>query len=314
MSSGSADIDVFWTAAGREMIGRMLETQELRKTFGTGKVALDRVSFAVRPGEMFGFVGANGAGKTTTMRIVMGVLQADAGEVRWKGGPLGFAERRRFGYMPEERGLYQKMRVAEQIDYFGRLHGLSPAASRKATAELVERLGLTERTKDAVESLSLGNQQRVQLAVALVHDPDVLILDEPFSGLDPIAVDALAEALRERARGGVPVIFSSHQLDLVERLCDSVGIISAGRMVASGTVDELRAAEGRKLRVVVADPTPGWADGLPGELTVEGARDVLVTTEDDDQRVLRAAMSAGRVEHFGVERSTLTEIFKEAVA
>ncbi|MCC5574088.1 ATP-binding cassette domain-containing protein [Microtetraspora sp. AC03309] len=292
----------------------MVETEELRKTFGTGKVALDRVSFAVRPGEMFGFVGANGAGKTTTMRIVMGVLQADAGEVRWRGGPLGFAERRRFGYMPEERGLYQKMRVAEQIDYFGRLHGLSPAASRKATAELVERLGLTERAKDAVESLSLGNQQRVQLAVALVHDPDVLILDEPFSGLDPIAVDALAEALRERARGGVPVIFSSHQLDLVERLCDSVGIISAGRMVASGTVDELRAAEGRKLRVVVADPTPGWADGLPGELTVEGGRDVLVTAEDDDQRVLRAAMSGGRVEHFGVERSTLTEIFKEAVA
>ncbi|WP_433218532.1 ABC transporter ATP-binding protein [Microtetraspora malaysiensis] len=292
----------------------MLETQELRKTFGTGKVALDRVSFAVRPGEMFGFVGANGAGKTTTMRIVMGVMQADSGEVRWKGAPLGFAERRKFGYMPEERGLYQKMRVADQIEYFGRLHGLSPEAARKAAGDLVERLGLTERAKDPVESLSLGNQQRVQLAVALVHDPDVLILDEPFSGLDPLAVDALAEALRERARSGVPVIFSSHQLELVERLCDSVGIISAGRMVASGTVDELRAAEGRKLRVVVADPEPGWAQDLAGELTVEGGREVLVTQDDDDQRVLRAAMRAGRVEHFGVERPTLTEIFKEAVA
>ncbi len=296
------------------MIGDMLETQELRKTFGTGKVALDRVSFAVRPGEMFGFVGANGAGKTTTMRIVMGVMQADSGEVRWKGAPLGFAERRKFGYMPEERGLYQKMRVADQIEYFGRLHGLSPAAAGKAAGDLVERLGLTERAKDAVESLSLGNQQRVQLAVALVHDPDVLVLDEPFSGLDPLAVDALAEALRERARSGVPVIFSSHQLELVERLCDSVGIISAGRMVASGTVDELRASEGRKLRVVVADPEPGWAQDLAGELTVEGGREVLVTQDDDDQRVLRAAMRAGRVEHFGVERPTLTEIFKEAVA
>ncbi|WP_432931025.1 ABC transporter ATP-binding protein [Microbispora sp. CA-135349] len=292
----------------------MLEISHLRKTFGGVKRALDGVSFTVGQGEMFGFVGANGAGKTTTMRIVMGVLQADEGEVRWKGDPLGFAERRRFGYMPEERGLYQKMKVADQIGYFGRLHGLSPEAARRAADELIERLGLTERAGDTVEALSLGNQQRVQLAVALVHDPDVLILDEPFSGLDPLAVDALAEVLQERARGGVPVIFSSHQLDLVERLCDSVGIVSGGRMVASGTADELRAAAGGRLRVVVADAKPGWAAGLPGELSVENGRDVLIVGEGDDQRILRAAVEAGRVEHFGVERPTLTEIFREAVA
>lgn len=292
----------------------MLELSGLRKTFGAAKRALDGVSFAVRQGEVFGFVGANGAGKTTAMRIVMGVLQADEGEVSWKGGPLGFAERRRFGYMPEERGLYQKMKVAEQIAYFGRLHGLAPAHARRAADELIERLGLTERAGDAVESLSLGNQQRVQLAVALVHDPDVLILDEPFSGLDPLAVDALAEVLQERARGGVPVIFSSHQLELVERLCDSVGIISAGRMVASGTVDELRSSVGRRLRVVVAEAGPGWADGLPGDLTVENGRHVLLTEDGDHQRILHAAVRAGRVEHFGVEQPTLTEIFKEAVA
>lgn len=292
----------------------MLEIRGLRKVFGAGKVALDGVSFAVPAGQMFGFVGANGAGKTTTMRIVMGVLQADEGEVIWNGRPLTFAERRTFGYMPEERGLYQKMRVGEQIDYFGRLHGLDAGAVGKARDALIGRLGLTERVDDTVESLSLGNQQRVQLAVALIHDPELLILDEPFSGLDPIAVDVLAEVLHERARGGVPVIFSSHQLELVERLCDAVGIVSAGRMVASGTVDELRDAEGRRLRVVVREPKPGWADGLPGELSRDGDRDVLTVVGGDDQAVLRRAVEAGHVEFFGVERPTLVEIFREAVA
>ncbi|HEX4814048.1 MAG TPA: ATP-binding cassette domain-containing protein [Nonomuraea sp.] len=298
----------------------MLEISELRKRFGGGpdapggKVALDGVSFAVRPGELFGFVGANGAGKTTTMRIVMGVLQADSGTVTWQGRPLARDDRQRFGYMPEERGLYQKMRVAEQVEYFGRLHGMSAVAARKATDDLLERLGVAERRNDTVQALSLGNQQRVQLAVALVHDPQVLVLDEPFSGLDPIAVDALAAALQERCRGGVPVIFSSHQLELVERLCDSVGIVAAGRMVATGAVDDLRAAEGDTLRVVVRDPAPGWADGLPGTVTVTGARHILRTTDGDDQEILRRAVKAGHVEHFGVERPTLTEIFKEAVA
>ncbi|MFI7451759.1 ABC transporter ATP-binding protein [Nonomuraea sp. NPDC049714] len=302
----------------------MLEISELRKRFAggpdspDGKLALDGISFAVRPGEMFGFVGANGAGKTTTMRIVMGVLKADSGSVSWQDRALTYADRQKFGYMPEERGLYQKMRAGEQIEYFGRLHGLSESAAKQATDDLLQRLGLTERRNDAVESLSLGNQQRVQLAVALVHDPEVLILDEPFSGLDPIAVDALATALQERCRGGVPVIFSSHQLELVERLCDSVGIVSAGRMVASGTVEELRAAESRTLRVVVSDAVPGWAEGLPGVLTVTGDRHVLLTDvgpgHSDDQEILRRAVKAGRVEHFGVEQPSLTEIFKEAVA
>ncbi|GIH68694.1 ABC transporter ATP-binding protein [Sphaerimonospora thailandensis] len=292
----------------------MLEIDNLRKRYGD-KVALDGVSFAVRPGEMFGFVGANGAGKTTTMRIIMGVLEADSGEVRHEGRPVTYEDRRAYGYMPEERGLYQKMKVAEQVEYFGRLHGLTPAAARRTTAELLERLGLVERRGDAVEALSLGNQQRVQLAVALVHDPGVLILDEPFSGLDPLAVDALAEALKDRAASGVPVIFSSHQLELVERLCDSVGIISAGRMVACGSVAELRAGEGRGLlKVVVRGAAPGWAEGLPGEITVDGDRQVLLSADGDDQTILRRAVQAGHVEHFGRQEPTLVEIFREAVA
>ncbi|GII01256.1 ABC transporter ATP-binding protein [Planobispora takensis] len=292
----------------------MIEIDDLHKRYGD-KTALAGVSFAVKPGEMFGFVGANGAGKTTTMRILMGVLAADSGQVRRDGRPLTFEDRRKFGYMPEERGLYQKMKVSEQVQYFGRLNGMSAAQAAKATADLLERLSLTGRAGDEVGALSLGNQQRVQLAVALVHDPEVLVLDEPFSGLDPIAVDALAEVLVERRTAGVPVLFSSHQLDLVERLCDSVGIISAGRMVASDTVEELRAREGRRLlKVVVRDAAPGWTAGLGGNITEKGDEVLFTDVNGSDQEILRAATKAGTVEHFGWERPTLTEIFREAVA
>ena len=295
----------------------MLEFDGLTKRYGE-KVALSDLSFTVRPGEMFGFVGANGAGKTTAMRIALGVLAADAGEVRWRGAPVTFEMRRRFGYMPEERGLYPKMRVAEQLEYFARLHGLEPAAAKSAVDGLLDRLGVAERRDDAVEKLSLGNQQRVQLAAALVHDPEVLVLDEPFSGLDPVGVDALAGVLLDKAREGVPVVFSSHQLDLVERLCDSVGIVNAGRMVASGTVGDLRSREGRRqLRVVVTGAGVAWARELPDVRVISERRDEVVLelgAGTDDQQVLAAAARAGRVEHFSWREPTLTELFREAVS
>ena len=295
----------------------MLELDGLTKTYGE-KRALSDLSFAVRPGEMFGFVGANGAGKTTAMRIMLGVLAADAGVVRWQGAPVTFETRRRFGYMPEERGLYPKMKVAEHLVYLARLHGLDAVAATRAADALTERLGVADRRDDAIEKLSLGNQQRVQLAAALVHDPEVLVLDEPFSGLDPVGVDALAGVLLERAQRGVPVVFSSHQLDLVERLCDSVGIINAGRLVASGTVRDLRAQEGhRQLRVVVPDVPGSWAAELPGVTVVSERRGELVlelAADVDDQQVLAAASRAGRVEHFSRREPSLTELFREAVA
>jgi ABC-2 type transport system ATP-binding protein len=295
----------------------MLEIDGLTKRYGE-TIALSNLSFSVRPGEVYGFVGANGAGKTTAMRIMLGVLATDAGEVRWQGRPVTFETRRRFGYMPEERGLYPKMRVAEQLIYLARLHGLAAPAAARAADELTERLGVAERRNDAVEKLSLGNQQRVQLAAALVHGPEVLVLDEPFSGLDPVGVDALAGVLLERARGGVPVVFSSHQLDLVERLCDSVGIINGGRMVATGTVAELRAQEGsRQLVVVVRDAPADWASGLPGVTVVSERRGELVlelAEGVDDQQVLAAAVRAGRVENFSWRQPTLTELFREAVS
>ncbi|MFD2091785.1 ABC transporter ATP-binding protein [Blastococcus deserti] len=295
----------------------MLEFDGLHKSFGHHRV-LDGVGFTVAPGTMFGFCGSNGAGKTTTMRIAMGLARPDAGEVRWRGRPLDQALRRRIGYMPEERGLYPKMKVGEQVAYFARLHGLDAGAAARATGEWVERLGLGARRTDPVEKLSLGNQQRVQLAAALVSRPEVLILDEPFSGLDPVGVDSLADALLSQVRGGVPVVFSSHQLDLVERLCDSVGILAGGRMVATGTVDELRRREaGRLLRVVVPDAPPHWAADVPGVRVVsEQGGDTLLElkAETDDQTVLAAALATGRVTHFAWQQPSLVELFREAVA
>jgi ABC-2 type transport system ATP-binding protein len=295
----------------------MLEVDGLTKRYGE-KIALSNLSFSVRPGEVYGFVGANGAGKTTAMRIMLGVLRADSGQVRWQGRPVTFETRRRFGYMPEERGLYPKMRVTEHLVYLARLHGLDATTATRSADELTERLGVAERRNDAIEKLSLGNQQRVQLAAALVHGPEVLVLDEPFSGLDPVGVDALAGVLLERARAGVPVVFSSHQLDLVERLCDSVGIVNAGRMVASGTVAQLRAQEGRRqLLIVVPDAPADWAGALAGVTIVSERRGevVLELADDvDDQQVLAAATRAGRVEHFSRREPTLTELFREAVS
>jgi len=294
----------------------MLEVDGLTKRYGT-TLALSDLSFSVRPGEVYGFVGANGAGKTTAMRIMLGVLAADSGVVRWQGKPVTFETRRRFGYMPEERGLYPKMRVTEHLVYLARLHGLDRATATRSADALTERLGVADRRNDAIEKLSLGNQQRVQLAAALVHDPEVLVLDEPFSGLDPVGVDALAGVLLERARRGVPVVFSSHQLDLVERLCDSVGIINAGRMVATGTVEDLRAQEGRRqLLVIVRDAPAGWVAVIPGVTVVSERRGELVlelADGVDDQEVLAAAARAGRVEHFSWRQPTLTELFREAV-
>ncbi|SHH00754.1 ABC transporter ATP-binding protein [Streptoalloteichus hindustanus] len=293
----------------------LLEIDRISKRYGD-VVALRDMSFEVRAGEMFGFVGSNGAGKTTTMRIALGVLAADSGEVRWNGAPITFETRRRIGYMPEERGLYPKMKVAEQLAYLAELHGSGSAAARRAADVWIERLGLTEKRDEEVQKLSLGNQQRVQLAAALVHDPEVLVLDEPFSGLDPVAVDVMSQVLREKCDQGVPVVFSSHQLDLVERLCDRVGIVRSGQMVASGSVAELRSGTTERVMVDVDGAGYGWVDELTGVRVVErqGSRAVLELGDGvDDQVVLRAASAAGRVREFAPHRPSLSELFRNVV-
>jgi ABC-2 type transport system ATP-binding protein len=292
-----------------------LELRGIRKTYGA-LVAVDDLNMAVSPGEVFGFVGSNGAGKTTTMRVVLGTLIPDRGDVLWDGSPMGFEVRRRIGYMPEERGLYPKMRIGEQLRYLAQLHGVTESAAAGAVARWLERFELKERARDELQKLSHGNQQRVQLAAALVFEPLMLVLDEPFAGLDPEAVDSMSEVLREQAESGIPVIFSSHQLEIVERICDRVGIIQRGGLVASGTIDELRGHGPRQLWVDPPSAQPGWTGSLSGVRLVrtDGSRVLLeLDPTADDQAILRAALATGPVREFRTNLPSLLDIFREAM-
>jgi ABC-2 type transport system ATP-binding protein len=297
-------------------VGGLLELEELRRTYGS-LVALDDLSFSVPSGQVVGFLGPNGAGKTTTMRAIFGLTDLDAGVVRWDGIPVGRAQWKRFGYMPEERGLYPGMLVGDQVEYLGRLHGMSPNDAASATHKWLERLNIADRATSKVEALSHGNQQRVQLAAALVHEPDLLVLDEPLAGLDPTCIDAIGRVLVDQARAGCCVLFSSHQLDLVEDLCDQVIIIDHGRLVVTGSVDDLASHGARRLVVrVEADRAAEWAHALPGVSVSEvsgGAARLVLADDVDSDVVLRAAMAAGRVTQFTFERRRLSEVFREAV-
>lgn len=297
---------------------RDLELESVSRRFGSIQ-ALDDLSLTVNQGEIYGFVGSNGAGKTTAMRIILGVLSADSGTVTLNGKPLDLATRTRVGYMPEERGLYPKMKVGKQLIYLAELHGMSRADATAAMERWTEVLGVADRRGDDVQKLSLGNQQRVQLAAALVHNPTLLVLDEPFSGLDPIAVDVMSRVLREQADAGVPVIFSSHQLDLVERLCDRVGIIRAGTMVAEGTIDDLRTTENARFRIRVDQPKdPRWAHAIPEvRFLGEGGGTVVLECQgrsiESEQALLQAAANAGTLREFTPVRPHLADLFRDVV-
>ena len=290
----------------------MLEIDSVTRTFGQ-LTALDSVSFEVPDGTLTGFVGGNGAGKTTTMRIVMGVLKPTSGEVRWNGQPVTQRDRAEFGYMPEERGLYPKQPILPQLAHLGELHGMAPKAAREAALALLSRFNLGERAKDKLEKLSLGNQQRVQIAGAVIATPKALVLDEPFSGLDPDAVDEMVALLGEFTRRGVPVLFSSHQLDLVERLCDQIVILRKGRIVASGTVDELRQA-GEAHHRIIAGADLGWLRSQPGVTVIDldgPQADVSIADEATAQTILGEAMRRGPVHSFGPIIRPLSEYYRE---
>ena len=291
---------------------RNLEIDGISKRYGD-VVALDRLSLEVPAGQLFGFVGRNGAGKTTAMRIVVGVLTPDAGDVRVGGTAMTLEIRRQIGYMPEERGLYPKMRVAEQLAYLAEVHGMASAQALAAASTWLERFGLADRATDELQALSLGNQQRVQLAAALVFGPNMLVLDEPFAGLDPVAVDVMSAVLREQADAGLPVLFSSHELELVERLCDRVAIIDRGRIVAKGTVEELRVGAPERRWVDAPNAAAGWGDGIPGAKLIDRKGSRLLFELDpgaNDQELLQAALATGPVAEFHRVEPTLGEIFR----
>lgn len=293
----------------------MLETIELTRRFGD-LTAVDAVSLTVPDGLLTGFVGGNGAGKTTTMRMITGVLAIHGGRVLWAGREITAADRRRFGYMPEERGLYPRQPVLDQLVYLAQLTGISGRSARTAALGLLERFGLAARAKDNVDKLSLGNQQRVQVIAAVMTSPIALVLDEPFSGLDPDAVDSMAGLLRERARAGVPVLFSSHQLDLVDRICDRLVIMARGRVVAQGTADELRSGSPVRYRLVLTHDA-GWLRGRAGldVVDVDGATALLEVTEPGaEQSMLSEALSRGGIREFAPVVPALSELYREVAA
>ena len=293
----------------------MLEINDLAKRYGS-VVALDGATFTARPGRLVGFLGPNGAGKTTTMRCIFGLARQDRGTTTWNGAAIDRATRLRFGYMPEQRGLYPRMRVADQLSYFAQHHGLSRRDADAAAGRWLERLGLGDRAHSKLEDLSHGNQQRVQLGAALVHDPELLVLDEPFSGLDPIGIATMSEILRERATAGVGVLFSSHQLDLVEDICEDVVIIARGRIVAPGAIDELRAASDRRHLEIEVAGGGDWLNGRADVTVVERKGDLtrlVVGADADLPGLLAAASAAGPVRRFSFQPPALSELFMEVV-
>jgi ABC-2 type transport system ATP-binding protein len=279
-------------------------------------IALDGCTFSVERGQMLGFLGPNGAGKTTTMRSVFGLMRPTSGTVTWDGASITPDIRLRFGYMPEERGLYPRMTPRDQLVYFGELHGMAPQDAEFEAGRLLAEFDLGDRAEEPVSNLSHGNQQRVQLAVALMHDPELLILDEPFSGLDPLAAQTMAEILQRRAEGGAAVLFSSHQLDVVEDLCDDVVIINQGAVVLAGDVMELRASSKRRYLEIVGKSDVSWALQLPGVEVLSHDGNRIRLDLNDSHRINEladAAEEAGDIIVFSVEPPTLSEVFEAAV-
>lgn len=291
----------------------MLELVNVSKRYAD-VVALSDCCFHVQPGRLTGFVGPNGAGKTTAMRAIFGLVAPDTGTLTWRGHAVTAADRRVFGYMPEERGLYPRMRVRDQLIHLGRLSGLTAATAAQETDRWLDALALTDRKTSRLDDLSHGNQQRVQLAAALVHSPELLVLDEPFSGLDPIAMDAMSRLLTELAREGAAVLFSSHQLDVVEHLCEDVVVIDHGHVVLAGDLDAIRnSAPDRYLDITVArDPE-----------RLLHVPDAMVTAHDGDRVRLRVPKgidpllligdTGGEFVRFAYEPPSLTELFRAAV-
>jgi len=279
-----------------------------------GVRAVDQVSFAVQKGDIYGFLGPNGAGKTTTIRMIMGIIQPDSGSIEISDNNMENLGRQIIGYLPEDRGLYQKQKLGEIIVYFGLLRGLEKTAAKTKAAEWLERFGLGDQQKRKVEELSKGNQQKVQFILSLVHDPTLLILDEPFTGLDPLNQLLLKEIIQEKREAGTTILFSTHQMEQVERLCNNICLINQGRIIVEGALESIQAAHQSNAVEVV----------FTGELNKEIAQvyfnEVVITEskiagilKDDSSSFLRWINDQVSVESFQVKTPSLEQIFIEEV-
>jgi ABC-2 type transport system ATP-binding protein len=295
--------------------GPALRFVGVRKEF-TGHVAVHDISLDVPRGGVFGLLGPNGAGKTTTLRMAMNVLAPDAGHIEILGRPAGQAERDRVGYMPEERGLYPRMTVDEQLVFMAEIKGTPRHEAARRIGPWLERLGLLEWRKRKLNELSKGMQQKVQLVATLLHDPEVLILDEPMSGLDPVGMDLVRSLLLDLSRQGKTVVLSSHQMETVERLCQEIALIHRGRLVLSGRVSEVKARAGRHTVALAFEGDGSFLQGLPG---VRGVSDqgqhveLRLEPGTDTQALLHAAAGRLRLRRFEIVEPSLHDIFVERV-
>ncbi len=295
-----------------------LVIDHLSKRFGAVK-ALDDLTFEVAPGQVFGFLGANGAGKTTTMRIAVGVLEADAGQITWEGRPSTELPRSTWGYLPEERGLYPRMQVLDQLVFFAQLHGVAPDRARREANAWLRRFRAEDLATRKAEQLSKGNQQKIQFIAAVLHEPPVLLMDEPFTGLDPVNVMLLREAFLELRDRGRTVVFSTHQMEVAEALCEAVAIVDRGRMVVGGSIRDVRRSTGRRqVRISVAgDHRLPWLANVPGTRVIQAGMDRTAVELDEGvepDAVLAAAIAAGaRVLHFELADPSLEQVFIDHV-
>jgi ABC-2 type transport system ATP-binding protein len=298
--------------------GVSLEIDHVTKRFAA-TTALERLTFDVPRGEVFGFLGANGAGKTTTMRICLGIIRPDEGEIRWEGRPVGDLPRRTWGYLPEERGLYPRMGVLDQLVYFGSLYGESAERARREALAWLTRFRIADHADRRAEELSKGNQQKVQFIAAVLHQPDVLLMDEPFTGLDPVNLVILRDAFTELRDQGRTLIFSTHQMDTAEALCESVAIVDLGRLVAGGRLRDLKRSSGRRtLRITLGgDPAPPWLGTLAGVSSVRrnaGGAELELETGTDPDAILAAIVGTGAsVVRFELAEPSLEALFIEHV-
>jgi ABC-2 type transport system ATP-binding protein len=295
-----------------------LVLSDVARSFGAVAAVRD-VSFEVPSGTTFGLLGPNGAGKTTTMRMILGILVPDRGRIAWNGAPIDLATRRRFGYLPEERGLYGKLKVREQIAYFGRLHGVPAPLDRKRADAWIERMDLGDYANRPCGELSKGNQQKVQIACAALHEPELLVLDEPFSGLDPVNAETLLGALRDLKAAGTTLILSSHQMWQIEDLCERFCIIADGTVRVTGTLGELRAAWPTRV-IEVEPPSSALRSALDAEPQTRALpavdRPVLayeVPADHDVAGLLRRLVAAGDVTRFERVEPRLTDIYMRAI-
>ncbi len=292
-----------------------LSISNITKNFRDVK-AVDQLSIDIKAGSMFGFLGPNGAGKTTTLRMILDIFKPDSGSVTWKGKPISKHPQGTFGYLPEERGLYPKMRVKEHLIFLGRLNGLSKFDAMKKTDEMIQRFKLEEYAHKRIEELSKGNQQKVQTVSTLLHEPEILFLDEPFGGLDPVNTDLLKQMLLEGNEKGQTIIFSSHRMEQVEELCQDICILDHGKLILSGNLREIKKSMGRQyLRISVEGNESFW-QAIPGLELVSRTTDYLefrLTNNIDTNEILQTASQAGQVIHFELVEPTLNQIFVSKV-